>query len=131
MRSTRLNLLSDRKVRHAPPGLTSDGGGLYIRNRNGNLTWIFRYTHDGKKREMGMGSHQDHGFTAIVFTDIRDYSQNLAKTALVPSSCVSPLGTGLITRTLRLRRERWSKGTPLGICHSGLPRASNLSSGQT
>ncbi len=32
------------------------------------------------------------------------------------------LGTGLITRILRLRRERWSKGTPLGIsviagCH--------------
>jgi integrase len=57
MRSTRLNLLSDRKVKHAPAGLTSDGGGLYIRNRNGNLAWMFRYTQDGKKREMGMGSY--------------------------------------------------------------------------
>lgn len=38
------------------PGRFSDGGGLYLRISNsGSKYWIFRYTRDGKPREMGLG----------------------------------------------------------------------------
>jgi Arm DNA-binding domain len=38
-------------------GLLSDGGGLYLQvARPGAASWIFRYTFDGRRREMGLGS---------------------------------------------------------------------------
>jgi integrase len=39
------------------PGLHPDGGGLYLYvGRKGNRSWVFRFTLNGKAREMGLGS---------------------------------------------------------------------------
>lgn len=41
-------------------GVHSDGGGLYLRVRDsGSRSWLFIYTYDGKRREMGLGSDLD------------------------------------------------------------------------
>ena len=39
------------------PGRDNDGGGLYLMVRKSGLkTWIFRYTIDGRRRDMGLGT---------------------------------------------------------------------------
>jgi integrase len=54
-----LNKLSDVTVRAAKkPGRHSDGGGLYLNvTPSGGKSWLFMWTVDGKRREMGMGSY--------------------------------------------------------------------------
>jgi integrase len=38
------------------PGMHADGGGLYLRiSESGTKSWIFRFTVDGKLRDMGLG----------------------------------------------------------------------------
>jgi integrase len=38
------------------PGLHADGGGLYLHvSKNGARSWIFRWKHDGRLRDMGLG----------------------------------------------------------------------------
>src|SRR4051794_40609975 len=42
------------------PGYHCDGGGLYLQvSPTLSKSWIFRYTRDGKTREMGLGSERD------------------------------------------------------------------------
>ena len=42
------------------PGLTADGGGLYFRvTPTGGRSWVFRYTVDGRRRDMGLGPYPD------------------------------------------------------------------------
>jgi integrase len=42
------------------PGLYGDGGGLWLRiSRHGGRAWTFRYMHQGKAREMGLGRAAD------------------------------------------------------------------------
>jgi integrase len=49
--------LTAKQVGTARPGLTLDGDGLYLQvGHNGNRSWIYRYTLDGKTRDMGLGS---------------------------------------------------------------------------
>jgi integrase len=52
-----LNRLSNFKVERAKqPGMYADGGGLYLRvAEGGSKQWVFRYTVDGRLRDMGMG----------------------------------------------------------------------------
>ena len=39
------------------PGVYADGGGLYLCvSKNGAKSWIFRYSSQGRRREMGLGS---------------------------------------------------------------------------
>jgi hypothetical protein len=49
--------LTAMAVTHASnPGLYPDGAGLYLRvARNGSKSWAFRYTLNGRPREMGLG----------------------------------------------------------------------------
>lgn len=56
-----LNKLSDLKVRNAKaPGYLGDGGGLYLQvSAGGTKSWIFRFTLNGRSREMGLGPLQD------------------------------------------------------------------------
>ena len=54
-----LNKLSSAKVRTAPPGKYSDGGGLWLVKRDdGGAQWVLRVTIHGRRREMGIGSIQ-------------------------------------------------------------------------
>jgi len=49
--------LSSRTVDTAKPGKHADGGGLYlIVAESGSRKWVFRFTRDGKAREMGLGA---------------------------------------------------------------------------
>jgi integrase len=52
----KLKLLSSRMVDTAKPGKYADGGGLYlIVLPSGSRKWVFRYTRNGRAREMGVG----------------------------------------------------------------------------
>lgn len=54
-----LHKLSSAKVRTAPPGKYSDGGGLWLVKRvDGGAQWVLRLTVHGRRREMGIGSLQ-------------------------------------------------------------------------
>ena len=49
--------LSSRTVDTAKPGKYADGGGLYlVVADSGSRKWVFRFTRDGKAREMGLGA---------------------------------------------------------------------------
>lgn len=52
-----LNRLSARSIEaKREPGRYGDGGGLYLQiARNGSRSWLFRFTFNGKSREMGLG----------------------------------------------------------------------------
>ena len=51
----RLSALQVAKL--AKPGYYPDGGNLYLQvSPTGSKSWIFRFTHRGKSREMGLGS---------------------------------------------------------------------------
>ena len=61
--SGRLTVL---EVQHAKkPGMLADGDGLYLQVAGkGARSWIFRYSLDGKTREMGLGSLKGVGLAA-------------------------------------------------------------------
>ena len=53
----RINRLSVRTVQTHSTGFHADGGGLYLRVREGgSRAWVFRYTRRGKTREIGLGA---------------------------------------------------------------------------
>lgn len=55
-----LHKLSARAVANLGPGMHSDGGGLYLLVKpSGGRSWIFRFRHHGRLRDMGLGSTQD------------------------------------------------------------------------
>ncbi len=56
MRTGIINKLTAKSVQSASDGMYSDGGGLFLRVRGHSKVWLFRFTRDGKKREMGLGS---------------------------------------------------------------------------
>ena len=53
-----INRLDALKVRRAKrPGYYADGAGLYLQvARGGARSWIFRFTLNGRTRDMGLGS---------------------------------------------------------------------------
>ena len=52
----RINRLSVRAVETLSTGFHADGGGLYLRVRDGgSRAWVFRYTRNGRTREIGLG----------------------------------------------------------------------------
>lgn len=55
------NKLNVRQIANlVEPGIYSDGGGLYVRVRSsGTRSWLFIYTLNGKREEMGLGSLLD------------------------------------------------------------------------
>ena len=51
-----LNRLNAKKVETLGPGRHADGGGLYLdRDAQGRSRWVFMWTRNGKRREMGLG----------------------------------------------------------------------------
>ncbi|MDO6460145.1 integrase arm-type DNA-binding domain-containing protein [Granulosicoccaceae sp. 1_MG-2023] len=52
-----LNRLTARRVQTAPPGRHEDGGGLrLVVSDSGARRWVFRFSLNGRRREMGLGS---------------------------------------------------------------------------
>ncbi|MFP6851920.1 MAG: Arm DNA-binding domain-containing protein, partial [Pseudomonadales bacterium] len=55
--AVRINRLSTRAVQTLSEGFHADGGGLYLRVREGgSRAWVFRYTRNGRTREIGLGA---------------------------------------------------------------------------
>lgn len=59
--SRTLNKLSATRVKALrDPGRHSDGGGLYLRIRpSGARSWIFNYSDNGRRRDLGLGGYTD------------------------------------------------------------------------
>lgn len=55
-----LNRLSAAHVKHAKVGKHCDGGGLWFFQRpDGGAQWVLRFTHQGRRFEMGLGALRD------------------------------------------------------------------------
>ncbi|MCG8124441.1 MAG: Arm DNA-binding domain-containing protein [Candidatus Thiodiazotropha taylori] len=55
-----IHKLSPAKVKNARPGKYDDGGGLKLVVSNaGAKKWVLRFTINGPRREMGLGSFPD------------------------------------------------------------------------
>jgi len=50
------NVLTAIKIKKAGDGKLFDGGGLMLIKKAGRGKWMFRYSHLGKRREMGLGT---------------------------------------------------------------------------
>ncbi len=63
-------------TRASKPGLYPDGAGLYLRvARNGSKSWAFRFTLNGRPREMGLG-----GLTKASLADARKKATEVRRT---------------------------------------------------
>lgn len=68
--------LTAAKVRTAKPGRYGDGAGLYLLVRNPTARfWLFRYTSEGKMREMGLGPAS--GPAVVSLADVRVKARKL------------------------------------------------------
>jgi Arm DNA-binding domain len=65
-------------------GLYPDGGGLYLRiTETGTKSWIYRFTIDGKARDMGLGT-----FREVTLSQARDLAieaRRQRKAGIAPS----------------------------------------------
>jgi hypothetical protein len=53
-------LSAKRVEKEKRPGYHCDGGGLYLQvSSTLSKSWVFRYTHQGRSHEMGLGSERD------------------------------------------------------------------------
>ena len=108
MPKQRFNLLSKLAVDKAKkPGYYPDGGNLYLQvSTNGAKSWIFRYSQNGKRPEMGLGPVH-----AISLAEARTQAQVLRG---IVSSGQDPLE---IRKTKRAaERVAASKGTTFETC---------------
>src|SRR5947209_1497567 len=54
----RLSALTVSKA--SAPGMMPDGGGLYLQvSPSGSKSWIYRYAHNARERQMGLGPFPD------------------------------------------------------------------------
>lgn len=55
-----LNRLTNAEIKSADAGKHNDGGGLwFIRRADGGAQWVYRFSLNGKRPEMGLGSYPD------------------------------------------------------------------------
>lgn len=67
------NKLTAQLVKHAKPGRHADGGGLYLLVKpSGARSWVFRFTLNGKTRDIGLGSAGPGGLALAQARDARD-----------------------------------------------------------
>jgi hypothetical protein len=50
------NRLTAIQIRNASDGKIEDGGGLRFVKKGGSAKWVFRYSHLGRRREIGLGN---------------------------------------------------------------------------
>ena len=53
------NKLTTTEIKHASDSKIFDGGGLILNKKGKRGKWVFRYSHLGKRREMGIGTWPD------------------------------------------------------------------------
>ncbi len=50
------NRLTAIQIKNASDGKIEDGGGLRLVKKGESAKWVFRYSHLGRRREMGLGN---------------------------------------------------------------------------
>ncbi len=70
------------------PGMYADGGGLYLQVTPGGRSWIFKFTHAGKGREMGLGS--------LAVVSLQDARNQVVAARRLLQDCTSSEQSGLL-----------------------------------
>jgi len=107
-----IHKLTPRKVATVGPGKHEDGGGLrLVVSGTGAKKWVLRFTIDGKRREMGLGSFPDVGLAEA--RDRASDCRKLAKDGVDPiearraESEKTPTFTACAARYIRAHRHGW------------------------
>ncbi|MCP5346317.1 MAG: tyrosine-type recombinase/integrase [Pseudomonadales bacterium] len=107
-----IHKLTPRKVATAGPGKYEDGGGLrLVVSNHGAKKWVLRFTINGKRREMGLGSFPDVGLAEA--RDLATESRKLAKKGIDPIATRQieqeqiPTFTTCAARFIRAHRRGW------------------------
>ncbi len=107
-----IHRLTPRKVATAGSGKYEDGGGLRLVVSNaGSRKWVLRYTLNGKRREMGLGSYPDVGL-ADARAKASEYRQQ-ASVSIDPIEArrieleAIPTFTSCAARFIRSHRHGW------------------------
>ena len=95
------------------PGLYCDGAGLYLRvSATGAKSWIFRYRHSGKLRDMGLGSAQ-----VVTLADARAAAHENSKALLAYRQGAADLDPVNTRKRLRVaQRIEAAKGITVREC---------------
>lgn len=94
-----LNKLTAVQIRKAPAGKLSDGGGLILKKGEDTGKWVYRYSINGKRRDMGLGP-----FPEISLAEARIQRSKWA--ALIPQ------GVDPIVERERLATEAQNRSDP-------------------
>ena len=107
-----IHKLTPRKVATASPGKYEDGGGLrLVVAPSGAKKWVLRFTIDGSRREMGLGSFPDVGLA-----EARDKASKYRKQARAGTDPIDarqsepeavPTFTTCAARYIRSHRRGW------------------------
>jgi len=107
-----IHKLTPRKVATAGPGKYEDGGGLrLVVSNTGAKKWVLRFTIDGKRREMGLGSFPDVGLAEA--RDKATEHRKQAKESVDPIEVrqtepeKTPTFTTCAARYIRAHRRGW------------------------
>jgi integrase len=107
-----IHKLTPRKVATAGPGKYEDGGGLrLVVSKSGAKKWVLRFTIDGKRREMGLGSFPDVGLGDA--REIASKHRKQAKAGVDPIEArqtepeKTPTFTTCAARYIRAHRRGW------------------------
>jgi hypothetical protein len=107
-----IHKLTPRKVATAGPGKHEDGGGLrLVVSSTGAKKWVLRFTIDGKRREMGLGSFPDVGLAEA--RDKAAEHRKQAKDGIDPIEArqtepeKTPTFTTCAARFIRAHRRGW------------------------
>ncbi len=107
-----IHKLSSRKIETAKPGKYEDGGGLRLVVSNaGARKWVLRFTINGKRREMGLGSFPDVGLAEArdkaseCRTQARDGIDPIEARQTEPEKI--PTFTTCAARYIRAHRRGW------------------------
>ncbi len=107
-----IHKLSPRKVATAGAGKYEDGGGLrLVVSKGGAKKWVLRFTINGKRREMGLGSYPD-----VSLADARDKSSKCRRQVAAGIDPIetrqaepekTPSFTTCAARYIRAHRHGW------------------------
>ena len=122
-----IHKLAPRKITTAGRGKYEDGGGLrLVVAGSGAKKWVLRFTIDGKRREMGLGSFPDVGLA-----EARDQAAAYRKQAKAGVDPIEARQTGIETtptfttcaaRYIQTHRRAWKNAnTPGSGCARSRP----------
>ena len=107
-----IHKFSPRKAANAAPGKHEDGGGLrLVVSDAGARKWVFRFSLNGKRREMGLGSYPDVGLAdaRAKATESRQQAANgidpIEARQIEPEAI--PTFTTCAARFIRAHRRGW------------------------